>query len=396
MSESERARAAISILTVDDDEPFARDFEVARLKRRAETGRQQNAIKVWVSAKSDFDKSVRRLNSALASGAAENLQTVWEASRSAQARLTVAEQGLTSSFQNDLNSLGGSELVKKVQSVLEQDEVAVSLMPTRYAVYAVVITKEAAVLRYAPITDVELVERIRALRLALEPATSSQAPQSIPVAALLAMRPYTTGLFEPEARSKRRWIVFSHDILRNVPIEAIPIDPDISDRPEDVATNAKSWPGLGKEIGYLPNLAALVDLRSNFPPSKAVRPVWAMADPILPGDPRYDNRLAAVAGDLSDWFRRTRLSLGLNHWLGDAQLVPVPETSRLAADAVSVLGGAAVDLHAGRNATTEAITSRQDIENSKVLIFATHGETAESYPLVGEPFLVFTSREKSP
>lgn len=396
LSESDRARAAVSILSIDDDEPFARDFQIARLKRRAETGRQQDAINAWANAKSDFDRSVRRLNSALGSGVAENLQTVWEASRSAQARLTIAEQGLTSSFQSGLNSLGGSELVKKVQGVLEQDEVAVSLMPTRYAVYAVVITKETAVLRYALGTDVELVERIRALRLALDPATSSQGPQSIPVAALLAMRPYTTGLFEAEARLKRRWIVFSHDVLRNVPIEAIPIDTDISDRPEDVATNAKSWPGLDKEIGYLPNLAALVDLRSNFPPSKATRPVWAMADPILPGDPRYDNRVAAAAGDLSDWFRRTRLSLGLNHWLGDAQLLPVPETSRLAEDAVSLLGGTAADLHAGRNATTQALASKQNIENSKVLIFATHGETAESYPLVGEPFLVFTSREKSP
>lgn len=395
-SESDRAQAAVSILSIDDDEPFARDFQIARLKRRAETEHQQDSIKAWVNAKSDFDRNVRRLNSALASGAAENLQSVWDASRVAQARLTIAEQGLTSSFQNDLNSLSGSELVKKVQAVLEQDEVAVSLLPTRYAVYAVVITKEAAVLRYALTTDVELVERIRALRLALDPATSSRGSQSIPVAALLAMRPYTTGLFEAEARSKRRWIVFSHDILRNVPIEAIPIDPGISDRPEDVATNAKSWPGLGKEIGYLPNLAALVDLRSNFPPSKATRPVWAMADPILPGDPRYDNRVRAAAGDLSDWFRRTRLSLGLNHWLGDAQLLPVPETSRLAEDAVSMLGGTGGDLHAGRNATTQALASKQDIENSKVLIFATHGETAESYPLVGEPFLVFTSREKSP
>jgi CHAT domain len=392
LSEQDLAGEAVSIFVIDYGEPFARNFDIARLKRRAKSREQQAAIGEWANVRTDFDKSIRRLNAAVESPrTGSDLDKAWDASRAARNQLTVAELRLQSFFADGSFSLSGTDLVRRVQKVLDSDEVAVSLLPTRYAVYALAITADTASVRFAPVTDVELVERIRAMREALDPSDVGNRNSAVAVEALRRMRPYTIGLFEKEASSKQRWIVISHDVLRNIPLEAIPLDAGASEKP-DLAVNWKSWSGLSREIGYLPSLTALVDVRSDFPASTATKPVTVVADPILPGDPRYESSFAATLSDLSDWLRRMRLSWSSDHWLGgDTTLQPVPETARLGYEVVKQLKGNAAAVFSGARATRTAIEAGGDLTNARVLVFATHGETAETFPEIGEPFLVLTA-----
>ncbi|MET4072076.1 TPR repeat protein [Bradyrhizobium sp. S3.2.6] len=398
-----RASEASSVFLMDDNESFSRNYQVARLRRRANSSAQLSAIDGWVNARSDFDRSIRVLNSSIGSKFTDgNLEKQWDASRRARDRLSAAEDLLQRSFSVGLVSLTGADLIDQVQKALAPDEVVVSLTPTRFAVYALVITNNSIAVRFAAINDAELVERVRAMRNALDPlqagAPASKAGGiSTSMEALLRMRPYTIGLFEAEAVSKRRWILISHDVLRNIPIEAIPLNPAAPDDLNTVGKDWDGWPGLSKEIGYLPSLGALVDLRSDFPSSTATNPISVIADPLLPGDPRYDSSFASTLSNIGDWFRRKRTFLNFDSWLGsDVALSPIPETAHLAYDVVKQLGGSAANVYVGSRATRKAIESAGDLQKSRVLVFATHGETAESFPQIGEPFLVLTSDQKDP
>jgi tetratricopeptide (TPR) repeat protein len=402
-SDLKRAGEASSVFLMDDNEPFSRNYQVARLRRRAKSTAQLSAIDGWVNARSDFDRSIRVLNSSIGSKFTDgNLEKQWDASRTARDRLSVAEDLLQKSFSAGLVSLTGAELIDQVQKALSPEEVVVSLTPTRFAVYALVITNNSVAVRSAAINDAELVERVRAMRNALDPLQAGAPPSkgggiSVSMEALLRMRPYTIGLFETEAVSKRRWILISHDVLRNIPIEAVPLNPTVPGDLNTVGKDWDGWPGLSKEIGYLPSLGALVDLRSDFPSSTATNPILVVADPLLPGDPRYDSSFASTLSNIGDWFRLKRTFLSFDSWLGgDVALSPIPETAHLAYDVVKQLGGSAGNVYVGSKATRKAIESAGDLQKSRVLVFATHGETADSFPQIGEPFLVLTSDQKDP
>jgi hypothetical protein len=221
--------------------------------------------------------------------------------------------------------------------------------------------------------------------------------QAIAIDALTAIRPFTVGLFEQEGIAKRRWIVMSHGLLRNIPIEAVPMDNNVADDATAVVAGAKNWPGLSKEIGYLPNLAALVDLRSGFPVPKTTKPIAVIADPVLPGDPRYDSPIAARLASIGDWFRQKRLSFSAGGWLGGGtQLAPVPETAQLGYEVVRLLQGSTDSFYSGARARRSQIEATGDLGKARVLLFATHGETSESFPQIGEPFLALTSEGSNP
>ena len=403
LTDREVAEEAMPIFQAEDGDAVAQNFDIARLKRRATSAAQRAAIENWVGARADFDRIIRRLNSDAATGDGPGASSAaWATSRAARERLTAAERVLQGALPDRALSLSGGAVVTRVQALLERDEVAVSLLPTRFAVFALVITSEDVRLRYFPIGDVQLAERIQSMRLALDPvkAVGAQASpdlQTIAIDALKAVRPFTVGLFEQEGALKRRWIVVSHGLLRNIPIEAVPIDDNVAGNAVAVVANAKSWPGLSKEIGYLPSLTALIDLRSAFPAPKTTMPIAIVSDPVLPGDPRYDSPIAARVASIGDWFRQKRLYFSTGGWLGgNTRLAPVPETALLSYEVLRILRGSADNLYSGARARRSQIESGGDLGKARVLLFATHGETAESFPQIGEPFLALTSEGPNP
>jgi hypothetical protein len=191
--------------------------------------------------------------------------------------------------------------------------------------------------------------------------------------------------------AKGSWIVIAHGLLRSLPFESIPLSTNVSDDPKKVFSEAEKWAGLSKQISYVPSLDSLITLRSGISPSRATQPISVIADPIMPGDPRYDRGFAQRLDDVQENIRHARWSIGT--WLGD--LKPVPETSGLGFRALLLLDGDIQNFFSGRRATKDAVLSSRKLEDSKVILFATHGETAESYPEFGEPFLALTPADGS-
>jgi tetratricopeptide (TPR) repeat protein len=401
IDEAQRAQEAGALFAAAEEEMFGRAFQMGLLKRRSTTAAQLSAVKQWVDAQTDFDQAVRRLYSAVDRTAVVSPERVSQdraSSETARDRLRVAEKVVAQAFSKLLIAPSGSRLIQEVQNILQADEAAVSLLATHYAVYALVITHDEVSLNYHAINNTEVISRIRKMRAALDPqivasharAASAAMLSMIDTSALLDVAPFTLDLFGAGALSKRRWIVVTHDILRNIPLEAVPLSRDISNDPRDVAKHAELWPGLSKEIAYLPSLSALIDLRSDYPGSRNARVVTVIADPILPGDPRYESAVADRMGQLNESIRRATWSLRPGHWLGGSQLPPVPETAEIGYSVMGTLGGNLEMLYTGRRAKRSLLQASRAMQESRVLVFATHGETAESYPAFGEPFLVLT------
>ncbi|WP_287304982.1 CHAT domain-containing protein [Mesorhizobium sp.] len=396
--------AASLFVAIERSDPFTRSFEIADIKRHTTNATQAKALKEWIDATAEFDRIIRQLN-AIAEGkvarTTNQVDVARERSEAASKRVSAAEAALAIAFPEASMPTNAIELIGALRGKLDSDEVVIDLLPTRYSVYALIITKDSLRLASYAITDIDLVKKISAMRSALEPKrleVSSPGERiylAIDTKALLEVRPFTIDLLGEEGRAKKRWIVVSHDVLRNIPLEAVPLSDDVSDRAGDVSRSAELWPGLSKEIAYLPSLSSLLKLRSGAIASRAPNPIAVVADPIMPGDPRYESAFAAGLADVQDWLREVRWSLG--NWLsGEGRLQPVPETGALGFEVLNQLGGHIDRLYSGWRARREVISSSNGLQEARVILFATHGETADSYPALAEPFLVLTSSEGSP
>ncbi|NKK61973.1 CHAT domain-containing protein [Rhizobium leguminosarum bv. viciae] len=374
---------------------FALSFQLAELHRRAETADQKLALQSWTEATAALSKLTRQLNS-LVEGRGV----------SASPQLSKTRRELEGLRKAELDAVGivartfglpnlrtpNVNLVSKLQPLLRDDEVVLDLLPSRYSVAALVITKTTRRIVTYPMTDVDIAGRLKAMRAALDPdILEVKGYNKIDLPPLLAVRPFTTDLMGPDAGTKRSWIIIAHGPLRSLPFEAIPLSADVSDDPDNVFSEASKWAGLSKQISYLPSLDSLLTLRSGISPSKATQPISVVADPIMPGDPRYAGGFARRLDNVQQNIRYARWSIGT--WLGKLQ--PVPETSGLGFRALLLLDGDIQNLFSGRRATRDAILNSRKLEDSKVILFATHGETAESHPEFGEPFLALTPPDGS-
>jgi CHAT domain-containing protein len=261
-----------------------------------------------------------------------------------------------------------------VRSLLAPDEAVVALLPLRDTIAALVITREFFTVSSTPKADFELANEIAAFRRALDPAALNTVLQ-----------------FIAAAGDKRRLIVIPHGFLRNIPLEAIPLDTTAAKLPAAQANSVK-WAGIEYDIAYLPSLRALVDLRSDFPVSKATQPFAAVADPILAGDPRLlIGTVQQTLRDLRDRARRWFSDIG---FLDGSELTPIPETRTLVEKLRSILGGRTADVFTGARASRRDILASTALQTARVIAFATHGLTAdEDTAKSGEPLLVLTSTE---
>jgi hypothetical protein len=402
ISETQRHDEAASLFAASEKGMFERAFQLGRLKRRATSPMQLSAIKDWTEARTNFDRAVRRLYAAVDRNArvsSEAMSQGRESSQTARERLLAAENSIAHAFPDLSITFPGPQLIRRVREVLQADEAAAVLLPTQYAVYCLVITKDEVELNHYAIDISEVISRIRVMRSALDPQLlrvralpqRRSAFSVIDTKALLDVAPFTVGLLGERALSRKRWIIIAHDVLRNISVEAVPLSEKVSEDANEAVKQTEYWPGLSKEIAYLPSLSSLIDLRSgDFPTSRSANAVTVIADPILPGDPRYDSPLAGRVGYFGEIIRRAIWSWNPSQWLGGGDLPPIPETAEIGYSVINKLGGQIDMLYGGQRAKRTLLMASKSLEQSRVLVFATHGETAESYPEFGEPFLVLT------
>ena len=406
IDETQRVREAAELYAaIERADTFGRAFQLASIRRESKEKSQLAAVQKWIEARATFDQGVRR-ETAAAEGRArpseKQLFAERESSEAAATRLAQAESVLNTEFPDhksfDDRRLSAQDLIDGVRLHIDDDEMVVDLLPARHAIWALVITRDNVKLTHFNVNDTILTQKIRAMRAALDPhiltrATDrEQAFHKIDVKSLAEMWPYTLGLFGSEALSKRRWIIIAHDLMRSVPLEAIPLSIEVSDDSAAVAAQPELWPGLSHEISYLPSLSALLDLRTALRVSAAPNTAFVVADPVLPGDIRHDSVAAQSLDRLQDWERRQRLDIG--KWLGSGgDFAPIPETATLGYNILAQLGGDSNSMYAGQRAVRSGILTSRDITRSRTVLFATHAVTADAFPDIAEPFLVLTPEE---
>ncbi|WP_237478668.1 CHAT domain-containing protein [Lichenibacterium dinghuense] len=403
MEERARLSAAVGMFSaLEAVDPFARSFEVARLRRRASTPAQSAAFETWAAATSDADHASRQLNAIVGGQLKGTLRELEEArarSASAAVRASEASAVLATTLPATGAPQSGEALLRAVQDRLTDDEVVLDLLPTRYSVHALVITRTGARLASSPTSNVEVLHAIARMRAALDfppNADGSPAPANyalVDASALGAVRPFTLDLLGQDV-AKGGLVVIAHGALSDIPFEAIPLAQATPIDVADVGRHPELWPGLSKRVAYLPGLSTLLELRSDAATSSAPFPVAVVADPIMADDVRATSSIAGHLAAAQDWFARTQWRLG--RWLGGVHLQPVPETATFGRHVLSQLGGDLAQFHAGLGARRSEILKARSLERSRVILFATHGLAADVDPNTPEPLLVLTPPEGDP
>jgi CHAT domain-containing protein/TPR repeat protein len=393
---AELARSAAAVFLAEENEDLAHSFDLSRNRLRTSDDRLRRVLDEWIAAKSNFEGLSRRLLTSAATTIPSREDALRRESDTARRRLLDAEREIKAAFPDRIIVGEPKAGLARVQSLLAPDEAIIVLLPLRETVAALLITREFFTVSSTPTSDFELANEITAFRRALDPAALKQVGHgdpfaSIDLAPLIALREATIGPFITTAGNKRRLIVIPHGFLRNIPLEAIPLDAASAKLPTAQVNNVK-WAGIEYDIAYLPSLSALVDLRSNFPSSKATQPFAAVADPILAGDPRlWIGTVQQTLRNLRDRARRWSPNIA---FLNGSELAPIPETQALVEKLRLILDGRTADVFTGMRASRRDILTSTALQTARVIAFATHGLTAdEDTAKSGEPLLVLTSTE---
>jgi hypothetical protein len=163
---------AVALFASEEDDLFSQSFRVSLLKRQASGPEQVAVIKHWIDARTGFDSAVRKFNTAAEGNTTASFADTErdrQSSETARERLSAAETELRKTFPSQAIPENGEKLIGSVQAVLTDDELVVDLMPSRYGVTGLIITPQSAKVRYYAISDVLLVNQIKAMRSALDP-----------------------------------------------------------------------------------------------------------------------------------------------------------------------------------------------------------------------------------
>jgi CHAT domain-containing protein len=270
------------------------------------------------------------------------------------------------------------ERPETIRALLRPDEALLKLLPTPVGTFVFLVTANDARVHHASLTATQLQRLVRRVRASVDASVGT-----VPVFDVAAAHQLYRDLLAPlreHLAGIRHLIAVPSGPLLGLPLGLLvtrPV-PDVS-RDDDYRTVA--WLARDVAISVLPSVTALRDLRTVVRPSAAPRPFLGFGNPAFAGG-TATLRAAAIS---------QQGCRGDQGWDRDAlrALAPLPETVDELRAMAQALGGGNDDVVLGGDAT-EARVRRTDLQQYRVLAFATHGLLPGEVRCQGEPALALT------
>ena len=283
--------------------------------------------------------------------------------------------------------------IAAIQALLQPDEALVTILvgPAKSFVWA--ISRERADWSAIDAGADALVEHVAALRRGLDPASMDQ-----PDAAGRVNRGYDVArahalyrlVLEPVApvlAGKAHLIVVPTGPLSSLPFQVLVTAPPRAGSDAAAALRAADWLIRRHALSVLPSVQSLAALRRMAPANAPPKPFLGIGDPVLTGPPAGtpQARGAGLAAPRpASVYRNGQADLRAVR-----ELVPLPDTA-LELGAIAKVLGAGGDAILMRADATETRVKRAQLEDYRVIQFATHGLVAGELSGLDEPALVLT------
>ncbi|MGF7212482.1 CHAT domain-containing protein/TPR repeat protein/tetratricopeptide (TPR) repeat protein [Skermanella aerolata] len=173
--------------------------------------------------------------------------------------------------------------------------------------------------------------------------------------------------------------------IRSFPLEVLLMREPPPDVTQVSEFGTLKWLGAEKPLAYAPSVLLLRLYRQRAAVSQATHPFLGIGDPLLPGHPSVSDKDTVKQSAGAGLFSSLIDFLGLRgNW--DA----LPETADELKGIAATLGGSDDDLWLRERATEQRIIGASDLDNYKLIAFATHGSVGRDGDADGEPYLVLT------
>ena len=276
----------------------------------------------------------------------------------------------------------------QLQKTLTPGEVYVKVFLLAGGGYGMLVSPDAAIPYRIDLTRDQASETVRKLRLPIDfPRRAKNGKQSHGVYSVALAHQLFKAVFGPVSQPvlAARHIVYEPDAtLIAVPISALVTDDASADLIKSRLAGVKpvdyvgvAWLGAHSYNSIALSAAAFYQAR-HAKPSKAAQGFFGYGDPVIPSDPEAFSsvRPSGRATEADQALCATyRSSLAL--------MKPLPETRpELTSVAKAVLGDAYSDavLQVGEAFTDTAVTAKKDLNDYRVIYFATHGLLDEGNP----------------
>jgi len=286
--------------------------------------------------------------------------------------------------------------VKEVARALKDGEVFFLMLPgdARDGGFIWAVTRSELAWAQVPGTRKSLLRDINALRRLLDSGNKyleDTGPMpSWSVAHDLHQTLFAAPQIATLADSRGHWMLAPQGALVSLPFNALLLSapPEgLAPRPQAASLRGQRWLGLTKDLTIVPSAAGLLALRkASTTASRPTRPFFGLGDPYFP-----DSR----AGRLFE--ARSLRSVSVSDLQSLRELDPLPGTRAEILGLAKLLGASSDSYLMGKGANEPALKKRiagNQLQDARVLAFATHGLMGSELDSVAEPALVLTPPDK--
>lgn len=390
----------------------------AMAQSAARTAAGKGALSDLVRRQQDLQKEVRvidgKVEKALIEGAVDSTANLQQKLDRKAADLAKINDQIDTQFPDYRNLISPKSLtVEEVQDKLTADDGLLLLMPSIGDIFVLAITSDDIAWSRQTRSLEKVENSIERLRCQIDPQGCPEdyfANEEMSDAEIEGYQSYDRAaayylyqqLVEPVGKvlkDKDHIYVVSSGALATLPLAALvsvkPVPGDNAD-PKNLANTM--WLGEQYAFTSLPAVSALRGTRGE-PSEKrksALKQDWGFSGfgaPMLAGpdgDGAQQNSVGA-----SGFFRAAGSGeLSLADPDSIKKLIPLPGTDRELEAMAKVLDAESSSIVTGAAATETAVRTSEQLSNSQVIIFATHGLLPEELDGLNEPALVFTPPER--
>lgn len=285
--------------------------------------------------------------------------------------------------------------VKAVAQTLKDGEVFLIMLPgnAKDEGFIWAVTRSELAWAQVPGTRKSLLRDINALRRLLDPGNKyidDTGPMPLwSVAHDLYQILFAAPQIAKLASSSEHWMLAPHGVLVSLPFSALLLSApqNLAPRPQAASLRNQRWLGLSKDLTVVPSAAGLLALRkAAIATSRHTRPFFGL------GDPYFSDSKAAALFEV-----RPLRSVSKPDLQTLRELDPLPGTRAEILGLAKLLGASSDSYLLGKGANEPALTRRianNQLQDARVLAFATHGLMGSELESISEPALVLTPPDK--
>jgi CHAT domain-containing protein/Tfp pilus assembly protein PilF len=367
----------------------AGDSELSTLVRE-----QQDLVQQWQALDKAIIAAVSRPAEQRDSSAETELR---QQKADIENRLTATNAKLSSDFPEYATLANPKPLsVADTQQLLGSDEALILYLFDEKQSYVWAVTREGLAWERIDIGAKELEEKVSKLRESLDLQKVQNAlahgkePKDVLFDVALANELYDKllGRVEDTIKNKRQLLVVPSGALTSLPLQVL-----VTDKPKTLPTQISDyrnveWLAKRQAVTVLPSVASLRALRVFAKTGAGAKPLVGYGNPVFnQGGSQTDaqTRVAGTTRAYTSYYRGTQADL---ETLRNG-LPQLPETADELRSVAKRLGVPESEIHLGEAASESAVKHAQ-LDDYRIIYFATHGLVAGDIKSLAEPALALT------